>query len=332
MTRHHLTGTLWMLSGLAVLAGQLTAVIRWRGMYSMTDNLIGDLGASGCGLVRDAYGPRYICSPGAGWFTGLTATAGILLALGAVVLLTWPDGGGEGSGDGAGRDGRDGSDGAGSDRSDGGDGRGAVPVAGRGGGLRRRAVVAVPLILAGCGMTVTGLAPSDAAPGLHDAATLWQGVWVWLAMIGGLTATRAARRDGGHGVLHGGYAPLTCLLLGVSVAGGLGFLALGTRGMPGMFERAWLDLGTVWIIVVGLAAVTLGGAGEREEIRRARIARDQVLRAERDRLVREAAARVEGGAPGSGTVTGAGTGTGTVTGTDAGTDAGTGTDAEGWGR
>ncbi|WP_185739052.1 hypothetical protein, partial [Corynebacterium bovis] len=330
VTRHHLTGTLWMLSGLAVLAGQLTAVIRWRGMYSMTDNLIGDLGASGCGLVRDAYGPRYICSPGAGWFTGLTATAGILLALGAVVLLTWPDGGGEGSGDGAGRDGSDGGDGAG--RDGGGDGRGAVPVAGRGGGLRRRAVVAVPLILAGCGMTVTGLAPSDAAPGLHDAATLWQGVWVWLAMIGGLTATRAARRDGGHGVLHGGYAPLTCLLLGVSVAGGLGFLALGTRGMPGMFERAWLDLGTVWIIVVGLAAVTLGGAGEREEIRRARIARDQVLRAERDRLVREAAARVEGGAPGTGTVTGGGIETGTVTGAGAGTGTDAGTDAEGWGR
>ncbi|MEL4151966.1 hypothetical protein MTQ22_01130 [Corynebacterium bovis] len=317
MTRHHLTGTLWMLSGIAVLAGQLIAVIRWRGMYSMTDNLIGDLGASGCGLVRDAYGPRYICSPGAAWFTGLTAAAGILLALGAVVLLTWPDGrGGAGNG--------------------GGDSSGAVPVGG--GGLRRRALVAVPLILTGGGMTVAGLTPSDVAPGLHDAATLWLGVWTWFAMIGGLTATRAARRDGGHGVLHGGYTPLTCLLLGVSVAGGLGFLLLGTRGMPGMFERAWLDMGTVWVIVVGLAAATVGGAGEREEIRRARLAREQALRAERDRLVREAAERVEGRAPGAGTGTatgadggvgrapGGGTGTGTGTGADAGRD------AEGWGR
>ncbi len=59
--------------------GWLIAVVLMRGEYSGSFSLTSDVGTPGCADITDAFSPRYVCSPGYGWFFGAQVLCAVLL-------------------------------------------------------------------------------------------------------------------------------------------------------------------------------------------------------------------------------------------------------------
>lgn len=79
-------GLLLAFSSIVAFAAQAFSVLQWQGLYSLSDNLISDLGATRCDVVADGFVNRFVCSPGHGIFNAGMIFSGVLLALGALAV------------------------------------------------------------------------------------------------------------------------------------------------------------------------------------------------------------------------------------------------------
>jgi hypothetical membrane protein len=71
----------WILAG-QYFAGQIVAASVFRGGYSWRDNVISDLGNTGCG----EYYQRFVCSPDSGVMNASFILLGIIMALGSLLI------------------------------------------------------------------------------------------------------------------------------------------------------------------------------------------------------------------------------------------------------
>lgn len=240
-------------SALAGFIGQAMAARIWDGYYLFTDYLISDLGMTQCDQIRDNFGPRYVCSPGHDWFNYATVLSGVLLALGAVLLLLA---------------------GAGAARRD--------TVAGY-------RAVGLLLALAGIAVAVVGFYPHDVNAAVHGIAAISQAVAMWCAMIIGIRAGTAAPSRGFIPMLHGGSRGLSIMLLAASLLGFVGLISLGASGvLPGFFERLSFDVLSVWTILLGRALWTVPTWRTAEQNRRRRRNELDARQQERDDALRKA--------------------------------------------
>ncbi|WP_149029370.1 hypothetical protein [Corynebacterium halotolerans] len=253
-------GMVLILSALVGFLGQLLAIGQWRQVgYSFGLNRISDLGLTTCGMVQDLFFPRYACSPGYGWFNIGTIVSGVLLIIGALLLLT---------------------------------GLRRSPDRIRGG-----SAVAWLLLLSGAALIVTGAVPANVNAVLHDAAGVARAVLTWAAMALVWWAFRSWRRSGAEGPLplvSGPAARATLVLLIVSVAG---FLALVLAGLvefaAGLVDRLTFDLLGLWTILLGTGLLGLPLTRAREQQRTDERRQLRRERAERDAAVRQAVEGLE---------------------------------------
>ncbi|AGP31537.1 DUF998 domain-containing protein [Corynebacterium terpenotabidum] len=223
------SGVLLVLSGVAVLVGQLIGLLRWKGMYSLTENRSSDLAASTCGVLRDTSGVRFVCNP-QHTVTAATVIASGLLVVCAAVLMA---------------------------------------VAARRDGDQGVIGTASLLGVAGLATVVSGVIPVDVHGLGHDIALLLYLIAMWAAMeVLVDSATRHAETTGdAHPLIYGAYVPITRVMEFFSIVGALTLIFSGRDVMPGAFERVALDVLTVWIVVFGLGLISLGGAADRERMR-----------------------------------------------------------------
>ncbi|MGV0868131.1 DUF998 domain-containing protein [Corynebacterium kalidii] len=229
MLTYRIAGVLLFLSGLVTGFGHVVALWSWRGLYSFTDNRIGDFTVTECQVLRDNLGTRYVCNP-AYLVTNTAYVAGafiIVVAAGVMWLA-------------AGREGH---------RS-----------------VRIPAVLAGG---AGATAMLAGLFPYDVSPAIHDLSMLVHAILMWsfMAFLTGVGSARTAGGRGPHPLIYGGYLLITRFMLAASVVGLLALLLLGPRGLPGAYERLAFDMLTAWLMVIGVCMYSLGGAADQESRR-----------------------------------------------------------------
>lgn len=249
-----LAGAAWILSGIVYFVGQAVTIAQWQGgAYSLSLNLISDLGMTGCGPVEDIFLPRYVCSSGHGWFNLSTILAGALLVAGSVALLAaW---------------------------------RGRHSP-------RGTAAVAWLMLLSGIGLAGVGVAPADVQLTVHTVAALAQAVTTWIAMGLVWWAFRSWRRphqQGRRPLVTGPSASVTLVLLIVSVVACVILVLPTALTAPGLVERLAFDLLNLWTILVGAHVFALPKAQRRESRRAEEAARRRREAAERDAAVRRVA-------------------------------------------
>lgn len=228
-------GVLLVFSGVVLMLGQAVGILRWRGMYSLTDNRPSDLSTSVCGVLRDSSGVRYACNP-VSTFTNLTVLlSGILVILASAVMI----------------------------------------FAARRVGDRGVRGTSVLLGSSGLLTVVVAAVTVDEHPHLHDIVLLVYLLSVWAAMeVLVDSATRHAETTGdAHPLIYGAYVPITRVMEFLSIVGTLTLIFSGRDVMPGAFERVALDTLTLWIVVFGLGLFSLGGAADRERMRVAEMER-----------------------------------------------------------
>lgn len=234
MLTYRLSGVLLILSGLATWFGHIAALLSWRGLYSFTDNRLGDYTVTECQVLRDNLGTRYVCNP-AYLVTNVSyVAAGFLIVVAAGVM--WIAAGAE-----------------------------------RHRSVRMSAVL---IGGAGAMYMLAGLFPYDVSAAIHDLSMLFYAIlmWAFMAFLTGVGTARTAGGRGPHPLIYGGYLPITRLMLTASVVGLLALLLLGPRGMPGAYERLAFDTLTVWLMIIGVCMYSLGGAGDQESRRVAEMA------------------------------------------------------------
>lgn len=250
---YRLSGIFLILSSLIGFAGQAGALRKWDGYYLFTDHLISDLGISTCDQIRDAFGPRYICSPGHDWFNYGLVISGWFLVFAGIALIAA--------------------------------GRRAEPrdlVAGY-------LSVGIVLIVSGISLSSVGLFPSDTGGTAHGSAAAVHAVTLWVAMILGIRASSAARSQGSLPMLHGTNRVLTVVFLGVSVLGFAGLMLLGRNHvMPGFFERLGFDVLSVWTILLGAALMAIPGLRTTEVRKKQQRVAMRATQKQRDDAVRKA--------------------------------------------
>lgn len=254
---YRISGILLILSSLLGFLGQIFALALWEGYYLFGHHLIGDLGVSACEQIRDDSGPRYICSPGHDWFNYGTALSGILLLIGAVVLV----------------------------------------AAGRETGPAEKVAgfypVGVALIISGITMSVVGFFPSDVNAPLHDAAATTRVLATWVAMVTATWVVGGAVAKQQMPILHGSSRILSLILLLVSV-GAFALLFSGGGSTPGLYQRLSFEVLSVWTILLGAVLYRVPGRGQREEKKRRQREQFRAAQQERDEAVRKAVENLEG--------------------------------------
>lgn len=222
-------GALLVISGLLLMVGQITGMVKWHGMYSLIDNRPSDLGATVCGVLRDDSGTRFVCNPAHTFTTVSVAVSGLLVVGGAVLMI----------------------------------------AAARRIGDRGVFGPASLLALSGVLTIISALVRVDDHPTFHDIVLLGYLLSMWAALeVLVDSATRHAEETGdAHPLIYGAYLPVTRVIEFFSVVGTLTLIFSGRDVMPGAFERMAFDTLTVWIVVFGLGLVSLGGAADRERLR-----------------------------------------------------------------
>lgn len=222
-------GVLLVLSGALLVVGQVLGILRWRGMYSLTDNRPSDLTASVCGVLRDSSGTRFVCNPDHAVTAGAVVSSGIAVIVAAVIMTAT----------------------ARRERDDGVYGTAAL------------------LALSGVMTCATALVTENDRPVVHDVLLVFYLLSVWGAMeVLVDAATRHAEETGdAHPLIYGAYVPITRVMEFVSIVGALTLVFSGRDVMPGAFERVAVDTLTLWVLVFGLGMFSLGGAADRERLR-----------------------------------------------------------------
>lgn len=243
---YRLSGALLIASALLGFLGQAVALALWDGYYHFSSYLISDLGVTSCDAIRDDFGPRYVCSPGHGWFNAANLGSGVLLTLGGLALI----------------------------------------IAGQRATRRETVAgylgVGVAVILSGIAVAVGGAVPADASEPVHDIAGVLRVVATWVAMILAVWTTSAAQSHSLLPMLSPPQKRMSVVLLIISLVGFAGFILLGTMEIrPGLFERLSFDILSVWVLLLGVALWTAPGRRDGEAKRQAR--REQRRKEERQR-------------------------------------------------
>lgn len=228
-------GVLLVLSGILVFVGQVVGILRWRGMYSLTENRPGDLMVAQCGVLRDSAGVRYACNP-VHTFSLVTFLLSGVAVIAAAAL---------------------------------------VVVTARRVGDRGVLGTAALLALSGVLTVVLGVVHLDDHARIHDIILLGYLLSMWATMeVLVDSATRHAESTGdAHPLIYGAYVPVTRVMEFFSVVGALTLVFSGRNVLPGAFERVSVDILTVWVVVFGLGLFSLGGAADRERMRVAEMER-----------------------------------------------------------
>lgn len=80
-------GLLFVFSAIIVFAAHAFSMLQWQGLYSLSDNIPSDLGATTCDLAKDGYANRFVCSPSHAIFNSGMIIGGAFLAIGAVCVI-----------------------------------------------------------------------------------------------------------------------------------------------------------------------------------------------------------------------------------------------------
>ncbi|HAJ52859.1 MAG TPA: hypothetical protein DCM55_11050 [Corynebacterium variabile] len=222
-------GVLLVVSGALLIVGQVVGILRWKGMYSLTENRSSDLMASRCGILRDDSGVRFACNPASSFTTTMVICSGIAVILASLLMV----------------------------------------LAARREGDRGVYGTSLLLGLAGLLTLVTTMFTVDDHPRIHDVSLLVYLLVMWATMeVLVDSATRHAETTGdAHPLIYGAYVPITRVMEFFSIVGALTLVFSGRDVMPGAFERVALDTLTVWVVVFGLGLFSLGGAADRERLR-----------------------------------------------------------------
>lgn len=87
MTRHRVGAWLWVAT-LVQIVGQAVAAFAWPQPYAITRNAISDLGVVACRpFDEDGAQVRWVCSPWHGVFNVSMVVTGVLLAVGAMLMV-----------------------------------------------------------------------------------------------------------------------------------------------------------------------------------------------------------------------------------------------------
>lgn len=222
-------GVLLVLSGVLLVVGQVVGILRWRGMYSLTQNRPSDLSAPVCGVLRDASGVRFVCNPVHSFTATTVALSGVAVVVAALVMIAVAH--------------RVGDHGV----------YGTAWLLGVSGGLTLLSTVI----------------PVSSHSTVHDIVLLLHLVALWATMeVLVDAATRHAETTGdAHPLIYGAYVPITRVMEFFSIVGALTLVFSGRDVMPGAFERLAFDVLTLWVLVFGLGMFSLGGAADRERMR-----------------------------------------------------------------
>lgn len=218
-----------MISGVLTGIGQLAAFLKWKGLYSITDNRRADFTVSECLILRDNLGSRYVCNPAHLVTDGSYVMAGLLIVAAA----------------------------------------GVIAVCARREGHTALGLVISLMGAAGVFYAVAGLIPYDRSQWVHDVLMMLFAAMIWILMAV-LAGAGSFRRDSGadpHPLVYGAYIPITRLMLMVSIVGMTLLLVFGSRGLPGGAERLAFDTIMIWLVVIGVAMNSLGGAADQESRR-----------------------------------------------------------------
>ena len=222
-------GVLLVLSGALLTIGQVVGIVKWRGMYSLTENRPSDLTASECGVLRDDSGVRFVCNPVSTFTTSMVILSGVAVVLASLIMV----------------------------------------LAARRIGDRGVYGTSLLLGLSGVLTLVTTMFTVDGRPQVHDLSLLAYLLVMWATMeVLVDSATRHAQTTGdAHPLIYGAYVPITRVMEFFSIVGALTLIFSGRDVMPGAFERVALDTLTLWAAVFGLGMFSLGGAADRERMR-----------------------------------------------------------------
>lgn len=88
----HRAGAVALMASALLVPVQLLVALRWPQGYSVTDNAISDLGVTSCGQFSEqGQQVRDVCSPWHPLFNSAMIASGLLILMGAVLLVGWWD-------------------------------------------------------------------------------------------------------------------------------------------------------------------------------------------------------------------------------------------------
>lgn len=236
--------------------GQVLALYFWEGFFALEYNPISDLSVATCGALTDGYADRYLCSPGHLWFSVSAVSGGVMLLLGAVILILGP-----------------------------------VDVEGRSfPGLR---VLGLTLTIAALGLIVLGAVPYDSRTGIHASGWTVMRVALWAAIALGVWSSIRATRLGGERrqaaalLLSRPLLFLSVAALIISVVGFLVLLTAPDTAPLGIYYRLSIDPLLLWVTALGAGLLGQGSPRRRQVRGRGEVRRRE--QAERDAALRKAA-------------------------------------------